>query len=335
MNINKPVFLVSITLFSHILYASSFADDNYWYIGGEIGKNHYINDDEHVDSDNNVIGAYVGYRFSPYLSGELGYHYLGDVDGFILDNQESWKARYQQLSFSSNISYPMTDKFYPYLKIGFSGWFGSENGHYFEGLSPVVGAGFSYNIHNNIAIRMQYQFIDSIGSKTAVEELDLSMVTLGVSWLFSTKNEVKTETKFTQSLKENVNDYPEVKTEIVAEKISVKNPLEENSTVFFEYNSPRQSNDDYLHQVAQYMIENKNIHIIIDGHTDNDGNELYNKKLSEQRAISIAHYLIEHGVSRSRITTRGFGSLYPIANNRLLEGRAKNRRVELKFKDGR
>ncbi|SJZ82426.1 outer membrane protein OmpA [Vibrio cincinnatiensis] len=333
MKKNKHIFILSITIFSNTIYASDFTDD-FWYIGGEIGRSHYINSHGHVYSDNNVIGAYVGYQFSPYLSGELGYHYLGDVNGLIPDNQEYWKARYQQLSFSSNISYPITDKFYPYLKIGFSGWFGSENDHYFEGLAPVFGAGFSYTIHNNIAIRMQYQFIDSIGSKSAIEELDLSMVTLGVSWLFSTKNEVITETIVTPSFKKSLDDYPEMKPEIEIEKIiPVKNPLEEKSTLFFAYDSPIQASEEYLYQVAQYMLENKKIHIMIDGHTDSDGNESYNKKLSEQRAVRIAYYLIEQGVSHSRITTRGFGSLHPIANNRLLEGRAKNRRVELKFSE--
>jgi outer membrane protein OmpA-like peptidoglycan-associated protein len=65
----------------------------------------------------------------------------------------------------------------------------------------------------------------------------------------------------------------------------------------------------------------------IQGHTDNRGNEAYNIKLSTKRAEATKKYLVEKGVPADILTTKGFGSSMPIADNNTKEGRSKNRRV--------
>jgi outer membrane protein OmpA-like peptidoglycan-associated protein len=57
----------------------------------------------------------------------------------------------------------------------------------------------------------------------------------------------------------------------------------------------------------------------------------YNQTLSERRAQSVAGYLTSHGVQSARIATRGFGETQPIASNATEEGKAANRRVEIKI----
>ena len=69
----------------------------------------------------------------------------------------------------------------------------------------------------------------------------------------------------------------------------------------------------------------------MEGHTDNVGSKEYNQKLSERRAKSVANYLIEKGVDKERVTTEGLWFSKPIASNSTAEGRAKNRRTEMKF----
>ena len=71
-----------------------------------------------------------------------------------------------------------------------------------------------------------------------------------------------------------------------------------------------------------------NIAIRIEGHTDNQGNAAQNKKLSENRAVSVKKYLASHGIAESRIATAGFGPDKPVADNNTEEGRFKNRRIE-------
>lgn len=80
------------------------------------------------------------------------------------------------------------------------------------------------------------------------------------------------------------------------------------------------------------MNENREKKVDLEGHADWTGTEQYNQGLSERRAASVQNYLVKKGIDESRITTRGFGETKPIADNKTREGRAKNRRVEVKVR---
>jgi len=67
--------------------------------------------------------------------------------------------------------------------------------------------------------------------------------------------------------------------------------------------------------------------IEIIGHTDNKGTDDYNQGLSQRRANSVSAYLKNHGITSSRVSTKGMGESDPIASNETEEGRKKNRRV--------
>jgi len=84
-----------------------------------------------------------------------------------------------------------------------------------------------------------------------------------------------------------------------------------------------------LAKIAGILLVFKNSRVIVEGHTDNVGSEDYNQGLSEQRAQNVMAFLIEQGVTPSRLTAIGYGLSRPIADNETKEGRAKNRRVDL------
>ncbi|MBY0302074.1 MULTISPECIES: OmpA family protein [Sphingomonas] len=86
-----------------------------------------------------------------------------------------------------------------------------------------------------------------------------------------------------------------------------------------------------LDRVAGVLSEYNQSYIDVYGHTDSTGSDAYNQTLSERRAASVADYLSSHGVQAARIATRGFGETQPIASNETEEGRAANRRVEIKI----
>lgn len=86
-----------------------------------------------------------------------------------------------------------------------------------------------------------------------------------------------------------------------------------------------------LDGVAQSLIKYPNSLIDVMGHTDSTGSEQYNLDLSRRRAEAVANYLVSRGVSRARIETIGYGEQYPIADNSTEEGRARNRRVEIRI----
>ncbi len=86
-----------------------------------------------------------------------------------------------------------------------------------------------------------------------------------------------------------------------------------------------------LDRVGEVLGQYEQTYVDIYGHTDSTGSDAYNQTLSERRARSVADYLSTHGVRSVRIATRGFGKTQPIASNDTEEGRAANRRVEIKL----
>jgi OOP family OmpA-OmpF porin len=85
-----------------------------------------------------------------------------------------------------------------------------------------------------------------------------------------------------------------------------------------------------LNEVVKTMREYPDIRLEISGHTDDQGSREFNVELSEQRAASVAAYLVSQGVSQDRFVVKGFGPDEPIADNKTKAGRAQNRRIEFK-----
>ncbi|MDO7834533.1 OmpA family protein [Sphingobium sp. HBC34] len=86
-----------------------------------------------------------------------------------------------------------------------------------------------------------------------------------------------------------------------------------------------------LNDVGAILAQYPKTYIDVLGHTDSDGADAYNQALSERRARSVADYLVSRGVQSARIATRGYGETQPIASNATAEGKASNRRVEIKI----
>ena len=103
------------------------------------------------------------------------------------------------------------------------------------------------------------------------------------------------------------------------------------------------SNSDRLLGGAEKVLDDaiawlkKNPHLAVEvaGHTDSDGAAAPNLALSDRRALTVRDYLIAGGITPSRLTARGYGEAEPIADNATREGKAENRRVELRIIDNR
>lgn len=85
-----------------------------------------------------------------------------------------------------------------------------------------------------------------------------------------------------------------------------------------------------LKRIAKIIQENK-LKVVIEGHTDNVGEDAANLTLSEQRANAVKEFLIKERCNPNQLNTKGFGKTKPVAPNDTDKGRAKNRRVELKL----
>ena len=86
-----------------------------------------------------------------------------------------------------------------------------------------------------------------------------------------------------------------------------------------------------LDNLKSLLVNENEIKIEIAGHTDNNGSELANQLLSENRAKSVKSYLVKNGIDKLRINYVGYGEKQPIANNNSKQGREKNRRIEIRI----
>jgi outer membrane protein OmpA-like peptidoglycan-associated protein len=84
-----------------------------------------------------------------------------------------------------------------------------------------------------------------------------------------------------------------------------------------------------LTNVAEFLRENPEQKITIEGYTDNVGSDAYNRDLSQRRADSVRDFLIQNGINADRIAARGLGEEYPVASNDTEAGRQQNRRVQI------
>ncbi|MEJ7912318.1 MAG: OmpA family protein [Chitinophagaceae bacterium] len=102
--------------------------------------------------------------------------------------------------------------------------------------------------------------------------------------------------------------------------------------IFFDFNKYelKPASQVELDRLVQLLQENASVKILIEGHTDNVGKPADNLKLSQSRAKSVIAYLISKGIAPTRLSAKGFGAAKPIAGNKDEEGKAKNRRTELK-----
>ena len=102
--------------------------------------------------------------------------------------------------------------------------------------------------------------------------------------------------------------------------------------VNFEFDSAKLTSDSIakLDTAVAILKRNADDKIEIAGHTDSQGNDAYNMGLSERRAQAVADYLVAHGANASNLAVKGYGETQPVADNATKEGRAANRRVELR-----
>lgn len=84
-----------------------------------------------------------------------------------------------------------------------------------------------------------------------------------------------------------------------------------------------------LEQLLEFLNVNPTVVIEIGGHTDSDGSEEHNQRLSERRANSVREFLIKRGIAGERIFSHGYGETTPVADNITPAGRRLNRRTEI------
>ena len=130
---------------------------------------------------------------------------------------------------------------------------------------------------------------------------------------------------------------PLPKPEPKPERVTVKQDrIEINDKILFDVDRAtiKPESNGLLDEIVTVIQKNQQIKkISIEGHTDSDGSDQHNQKLSEARAGAVKAYLLQHGVSDQRLGSAGLGESKPIADNGTADGKEKNRRVEFLIKE--
>jgi OmpA-OmpF porin, OOP family len=104
-------------------------------------------------------------------------------------------------------------------------------------------------------------------------------------------------------------------------------------TILFDTNKATFQQQTYpvLEAITAILKEYPSSNFSIEGHTDSDGKDAANLKLSTDRAAAVKAYLVTNGIADGRLTSAGYGETKPIASNKTKAGKAANRRVEVKL----
>ena len=122
------------------------------------------------------------------------------------------------------------------------------------------------------------------------------------------------------------NGLLEADVKLIEDSIKILFP---NNIVYDKYNDIPSSNyQDPLIKFCSLLKKYYKTEILITGHTDNKGDRLKNKQLSELRAYNIKAFIAINGINKNRLESIGLGDISPITSNDTEEGRSTNRRVE-------
>jgi outer membrane protein OmpA-like peptidoglycan-associated protein len=127
-------------------------------------------------------------------------------------------------------------------------------------------------------------------------------------------------------------NFPVAKPENVLEKQLTQEKRAVTYGIYFDFNRDtlKSESEPVLKEIAQAMTDNPGWKLTVEGHTDNIGGDSYNLDLSKRRAAAVKQALVsQYNIAPDRLLTGGFGASRPVETNDTLEGRARNRRVEL------
>lgn len=127
----------------------------------------------------------------------------------------------------------------------------------------------------------------------------------------------------------DVFDYQEITKDLFLAPLEIGQRIRLNN-VFFEYNKATLTAESKaeLNRLIKLLNDNPKIHIELAGHTDNQGSDDYNTKLSQNRVNEVAKYLTTNGIQAIRLVSKGYGKTKPIVPNTSDFNKSQNRRVE-------
>jgi OOP family OmpA-OmpF porin len=313
---------------------------NPWYVGARFGGTYSSDFSDKaisppVDLDRTDIGGgvFLGYNINRWVGIETGYTHLGDV-GF----SESASVEQQGIDLVGKFNLYANDSLQLFAKAGvfYYATDGQDQLSAYDdnGMTATAGLGMEYFFNKNVSARLEYQYYNNIELQDAPIDTNWDTQFYGLSLVYAwgaAPMVLPEEPAIVQPKavmeKPVVVAKPQVKvtaTVIEIAPLTIELPFE------FDSGKLPQKYLDQLAPIAQHLIDYPDAQLFVVGHTDSRGSEVYNQKLSEQRAALIADYLAtKFAIDKSRINQSGRGELQPRASNKNAEGQTLNRRVSV------
>lgn len=308
MTVQKQLPLLLCAMMS--MPTLAVAQDNNFYFGANLGSAIYSNQDKGLllDDENGLTWeVYTGIQTKKWLSFDLGYIFVSDVD---LVNGGNFNV--QGFDIAARPVYHINDVWSVYSKIGLVAY-NAENSQLDDSDSSLASStalGLEYKLNNNFYLGGKIQYISQVGGEST-GEADLFSYTLGIRFVPSEKKSLPAATN------------------IVA---PVYVTADESLLIYFDFDSAvtnEAENLKLLAFIAQYKHQTIN-QITLSGFSDSRGANAYNNKLSKLRAEQLRLVILEHlAIAEDKIKLDYYGERNPIADNTTEQGRARNRRVNV------
>ena len=328
-----PVFL---------LWAVSSARADGPFIGAKLGVSEPTNTNYRAHVETGATGApFAGYMFNDYLGlqGELHFTFqLPDNDHRRLIqsniNNETQTTTMIGGTIGPRLQIPLGDLVNVYV-TGQGGGFKGLGGRLNQ-LAPgfLVGAGLDVNLTRNVAVGLYGDWNRAYmaphptflvaDDPTAHGPKDARWATAGIALTYRFGQPAAPPPPPPPA---RVAQAPPPPAPVPAQKKKIV-----LRSVHFDFDKSVIRSDavPVLNEAVDVLKAQGGVAVIVEGHTDSVGSDAYNLKLSRRRAAAVRQYLVKHGIPSNRITTEGFGESHPVASNDTEDGRAQNRRVELR-----
>ncbi|USV57154.1 porin OmpA [Aeromonas encheleia] len=323
--------------------AQAAGQDDTWYGGAKLGWSNFYGVDEGDSFENDSIelgdesnddfgaGAFAGYQINQNLGIELGYDWLGKYGfkGNLPSGAEAFDddISAQLVQLTLKLGWPVTESLDLYGRLGGAYAFTDSDREGSDENGAFVGAlGAEYAFNRDWAGRFEYQYTSPLADSDDLGiEMDNGFLSLGVVYRFGQAAPMAVAV-----------------VEPVPEPVVVDKQFTLSSDVLFDFNKATlkpeagQALDTLYNDIEAARPKDGSATVI--GYTDRLGSDAYNQKLSEQRAQTVADYLVGKGLPAGKVNVEGHGESSPVTGdscssgtkNELIVCLAPDRRVEVK-----
>lgn len=180
MNIKKAIALTGLVAAAAGISPLAVAQDSGWYIGATAGQSNFKDcAAANCDDSDIAIGVFGGYQFHKYFGAELGYTDLGQASA-----PGAGDAKAKGFELSGVGTFPITERFSIYGKLGFFRWDVDASGQSASGTDLTYAVGVQWNFTKRFGLRAQYQMYKDVGDDATTGTTDVDVIGIGVVFKF-------------------------------------------------------------------------------------------------------------------------------------------------------